>query len=164
MFEGAISTESTSSYFPTMEDNIDNETTVRTNPPLERINSTNPANPAELLKVTSIEFESGLLRLIQQLFLYRKQCGLRTAAYHKDCLLVSKTSTVIDVYLDLDKHQNDPKSGSKVFQAEYIDGFWQVAYCQQGVWVLELAQLVKSYQSQCFGTIDDRKYFPLRHR
>ncbi len=157
MLEPNISREPPSSYFPTMEDKYDEEVAT--------VNSHfDVIDPIEVLKATSFEFQVALLRLIQQLFLYRKERGLRTAAYHKDCLLVTKTSTVIDVYLDLGRHQDDPKSGSKVFQAEYIDGSWQVAYCQKGLWIQELARVVKSYQLQCFGTIDDRRYFPLVHR
>jgi hypothetical protein len=126
------------------------------------------ASSFEVMEVSGVinEFQEveTALRLIQQLFLYRKECGLRTSAYHQDCLLVRKTSTVIDVHLDLAKHQSTNSLGNKVFQAEYLDGCWQVSCCRKGIWIRQLAIVVKGYQSQCFGSIDDSKYFPLTSR
>lgn len=113
----------------------------------------------EVNAVVSVNFQEKVLLLIQQLFLYRKQCGMRTSAYHKDCLLITRTSNVMDVYLDLGKHQDQPKSGIKVFQADYIDGFWQVSYCLVGTWIGELVKIVQGYKFQCFGEINDKKYF-----
>lgn len=119
----------------------------------------------ETTEVTEVVEEAErALKLIQQLFLYRKECGLRTSAYHQNCLLVRKTSTVIDVHLDLSKHQDINNPGNKVFQAEYLDSSWQVACCKSGIWIKQLAMIVKGYKSQCFGSIDDRKYFPLANR
>ena len=105
--------------------------------------------------------EQEVVNLVIRLFSYRKQLKELGNTYHKETLLIRKTSLEIQIYLDLNKHQNPLCKGHKVFYAEK-DGSgnsWIVSWFQAGVWIKELNNIVGSYRPRCTGEIDDNHYF-----
>ena len=105
--------------------------------------------------------EQEVVNLVIRLFSYRKQLKELGNTYHKETLLIRKTSLEIQIYLDLNKHQNPLCKGHKVFYAEK-DGSgnsWIVSWFQAGIWIKELSNIVGSYRPRCTGEIDDNHYF-----
>lgn len=105
--------------------------------------------------------EQEVVNLVIRLFSYRSQLKEVGNTYHKETLLIRKTKTEMEVYLDLNKHQKPMCKGQKVFYAEK-DGSgnnWIVSWFQSGIWIMELNKIVSSYRAKCTGKIDDENYF-----
>lgn len=105
--------------------------------------------------------EQEVVNLVIRLFSHRSQLKEVGNAYHKETLLIRRTKTEMEVYLDLNKHQQPMCKGQKVFYAEK-DGSgnnWIVSWFQSGIWIMELNKIVSSYRAKCTGKIDDENYF-----
>jgi hypothetical protein len=96
---------------------------------------------------------------ILKVFSYRKQEKKSGNTYHQESLLVTKTSTLIEVSLDKNKHQKGTKTAERVFYALKDGNHWIVLWFYDGLWVEKLNNLVRLYQAEYFKTIDDQEFF-----